>query len=157
MTKFVETYVKIIVKKICQKNCQKHNQSDEEMSSIFRYSLILEAPLIKQVDGQLKNEEMRISCIVVFSCWSNFARLSAGIETSPKITCSHVIFGVYFKFLEKNAGGAQHLELPEWYRSIERSQPTSFLTSMKIYFYISILVNSRFKIQLVLITTKDDF
>ena len=98
MTKFVETYVKIIVKKICQKICQKHNQSNEEMSSIFRYSLILEAPLIQQVDGQLKNEEMRISCIVVFSCWSNFTRLSSGTKTSPKSTCSHVIFVVHFKF-----------------------------------------------------------
>ena len=36
----------------------------------------------------------------------------------------------------------------EWYRLIESRPTKSFSTSMKIYFDIAILVNSRFKIQL---------
>ena len=45
------------------------------------------------------------SRIVVFRCWANFARLWARTKTSPKSTCSHIIFVVYFKFWIKNSGG----------------------------------------------------
>ena len=118
---------------------------------------MIEALLGQQVEGQLKNEEMRISCTVIFSCWSNFARLSAGTKTSPK---AHAAFSFLLFILKfKKEMLVVHTTLSSQNRKDQQKEVNQqgFLISMKIYYDIAVLFTSRFKIQLALITTKDDF